>query len=188
MIKLSSILGYYSSSITESSLSTSNSFEIKAPTPVSYAIAKNAGQGKSSLINTATYIHSEYKYLPKMNNKNGGQLCGKTFVDDLDILPQQYDYYEYETFIRKYGTHIIIGVQFGGTITTVTPFNDKCDLKDNNEYSTVSAAVEGYLEEIGEFTVYRNFPNTRFLGHEVNRLTMHICGGKASVFTSTDNR
>jgi len=44
--------------------------------------------------------------------------------------------------------------------------------------------MDGFKDEVGEFTVYRKFPSMAFLGQNVSRLAMNICGGKAAVFTS----
>ena len=63
------------------------------------------------------------------------------------------------------GTHIVVGVTIGGHITTVMPY-DPCQLADS-DYSTAEKALDGFKEEVGEFTVYRKFPSMSFMGQVV---------------------
>ena len=64
----------------------------------------------------------------------------------------------------------MVGVTIGGYITTVMPY-DPCQLAES-DYSTAEKALEGFKEEVGEFTVYRKFPSMSFMGqvitHPVN--------------------
>ena len=192
-INTTTMLNTYSStdkmpSITITSIMTNGTgfytsptdFGSKAAPPVAVSINANAVAGRASFVNVASFTHAEYKYLPKKDGK--GQLCAKGFMNEVASLPVAYSGAAYHSLIRRYGTHIVIGVTIGGYITSVMPY-DPCQLA-GSDYTTTEKALEGYKEEVGEFTVYRKFPSMTFLGQNISRLTMNICGGKAAIFTS----
>jgi hypothetical protein len=150
-------------------------------------VSDNAVEGKASLVNVASYVHTQYDLFAQPIN---GQLCAKSFVDEVSQLSDAYDAAAYLSIVEKYGTHVIVGASIGGTITTVTKY-DPCTLSQGKTwkgepYKSVDDVINGFKEKVGEFTVYKKDPDMTFLGQKISRNTMAICGGDATVFSSKE--
>lgn len=146
--------------------------------PIARSVSINAAKGKGTLLNVATYSHTKYDLLPQSTT---GQSCSQSYSEDVENLDTEYVAEEYLSFVKSYGTHVIIGVTFGGSITSETSY-DPCTAKRGSKYSTPSEVFENYKKELGDFIVYGRQSEISFLGHVNRRDAMAVCGGDENIF------
>ena len=154
-------------------------------------ISNNSQNGKLTLINMATFTHSKYDIQPQTQT---GQKCSKTFTTDTEKLDtENYDQNSYLSFVKRFGTHIIVGASFGGSITAVSTYDPCTEIKGTNsnskdKYYTTDAVRAKYQKEIGDFTVYGKTTDISFLGQVVRRDGMSVCGGNIQTFQTDDKQ
>ena len=140
-------------------------------------ISNNAADGRVTLVNTATFSHTKYDILPQ---PGVGQLCGLSFMRDVEALSDQFEEQEYLSFVKRYGTHIIIGSTFGGSITAESSY-DPCSASVKNTKSPEEIG-ENFKKEIGGFTVYGKQSDITVSGSVIKREEMVVCGGVENDF------
>ena len=139
-------------------------------------VSKNAANERQTFVNVATVTKAHYTIPPQ---EKAGHLCSRGFYDKTRYLPAVYDADVYHGIIQQYGTHIIVGASLGGSVTTAMAY-DPCSALD--EYSTNEEAFADYMEEVGDFTAFLREPSMVFLGQNISRIHMSVCGGKASAY------
>eukprot|EP01036_Dinobryon_divergens_P030457 gene30457-39702_t len=137
---------------------------------VSYSISKK----QFSYSHFATVTKAAYN----INPRSDGQVCASEFVADLKALPLQFDNVTYFNFLRKYGTHIIIGTNIGGSVrTSVTA--SQCSFSSSSDQNAQASAYYNSMASLVASTTMSTF--TAF-SQTVTKKTSNVCGGDSAVY------
>ena len=146
-------------------------------------IAKNIEKNKITLMNVASYSHAKYDLLPQPQI---GHMCSLPFVEDTEDLSDEFDELTYLSYVKRFGTHVIVGATYGGTVSAESTY-DPCNAIKNNRYATPREVFDNFKKDIGDFIVYSKQTEISFLGQLVRRNGLTVCGGDQSVFMA-DNK
>lgn len=163
----------------ESTLANSTGTWTSSSRPsVARIVSDNAVKGRGTLLNIATYSHTKYDLLPQ---PAVGQTCSPSFVDDTMDLDDEFEEESYLSYVKRFGTHVIVGVTLGGTIVAESAY-DPCSSFRDSRPSTPPETFENFKKDLGDFTVYGRQSDITFLGQVIHRKGMVVCGGDESEF------
>lgn len=145
---------------------------------VARTVSDNAARGKGTLRSVASYSHTRYDLLPQ---PAVGQTCAPSFVDDTLDLEEEYEEEGYLSYVKRFGTHVVVGVTLGGTITAETAYDPCSSLRDSRP-ATPQETFESYKKDLGDFTVLGRQSDVSFLGQVTHRSAMTVCGGDEAEF------
>lgn len=155
----------------ESSLSNSTGlFSTTEELSLSGTVASNAVTGQATFINAVTYSHTQYSMLPQ----KGGSICSSDFRDNLNYLGEGYSEERYLSFVKQFGTHIIVDVTLGGSITMSAP-HDPCASAGGINRLTFEESFTHYRKEMEDFVLHGK--RSTYLNDLTHDNTISVCGG-----------
>ena len=152
-------------------------------TSMANMISNNIKNKKITLLNVASYKNSKYDILPQTKI---GQKCTLPFVQDTENLPKKFDELHYLSYIKRFGTHVIIGATYGGTVSALSAY-DPCNAMKNNRNFGPGEIFDKFKKDLGDFIVYGKQTEISFLSQIIHRDSLVVCGGDKSVFL-TDSK
>jgi hypothetical protein len=112
------------------------------------------------------------------------QLCSSSYMEEMNVLPREYSFEAYQPFISRFGTHVVVSCDIGGSLL-ISQETDKCTEKNVHKMQQTYSAVLGNL---GSFMVEDSVSHKKIQGYTYSRSSIIVCGGDSSAyFSSTGN-